>query len=66
MFSRDIKHYRATPRTTSEAFGPYAEYQPDLRIERRERLIDLLGMAASLIGAATLAVAIGLLVGWLG
>ena len=66
MFSRDIKHYRATPRSTSEAFGPYAEYQPDLRAERRERLIDLLCMAASLIGAATIAVAIGVMIGWLG
>lgn len=24
-FSRDIKHYAATPRTLNQAFGPYAK-----------------------------------------
>jgi hypothetical protein len=27
MFSRDNKHYRATPRTTQQAFGPYHRFQ---------------------------------------
>ena len=26
MFSRDNKHYRPTPRTLQQAFGPHAEW----------------------------------------
>lgn len=28
MFSQDPKHYRATPRTTQQAFGPYHRFTP--------------------------------------
>lgn len=28
MFSKDRKHYRPTPRTMNEAFGPYHVYRP--------------------------------------
>lgn len=61
----DMKNFGPAPRTQRDAFEKYL--QADARREfRRERLIDMLGMAGSLIGALTCAVAIGLLIGWLG
>lgn len=57
MFSNDPKHYRATPRTTGEAFGPYHNFAPSGR--RKSRLWTALGVVAC--GAV-----LGLLVGWRG
>lgn len=68
MFSRDPKHYRATPRTTQQAFGPYAEYIAE-RAERdfnRQRLIDIASMAACTLGSIACAIAIGVMMGWNG
>lgn len=57
MFSRDARHYRRTPRTISEAFGPYHRY--DVAVCRKhERLC--------LIAAVLVMAGIGLLIGWRG
>jgi hypothetical protein len=58
MFSRDAKHYRRTPRTTSEAFGPYAHYQ-----SRKQARNDIIQVALSVVA---LGVVYGLLFGWRG
>lgn len=60
MFSRDNNHYHPTPRSTQEAFGPYAEF----RAERRQRWIDVASMAACPLGAIACAAAIGVMLGW--
>jgi hypothetical protein len=58
MFSRDNRHYRATPRTIQEAFGPYHRY--DIEICRKhERLI-------ATVGALFVGIIFGLLFGWRG
>jgi len=57
MFSKDNKHYRATPRTTSEAFGPYHRFAPPA--PPVSKLWTVVGVL--LIGAA-----FGLLIGWRG
>lgn len=57
MFSRDPKHYRATPRTISEAFGPYAKFAPPPA--KRDKWLTIAGVV--LVGAA-----FGLLIGWRG
>lgn len=57
MFSRDNKHYRPTPRSINEAFGPYHRFAPPAPV------VSKLWTAAGvlLIGAA-----FGLLIGWRG
>jgi len=58
MFSRDAKHNRQTPRTISEAFGPYHRY--DVAVCRKhERLCAIAGVL--IVGAIY-----GLLIGWRG
>lgn len=57
MFSRDNKHNRPTPRTISQAFGPYHRY--DIAACRKhERLC--------LVAAIVVMALIGLLIGWRG
>jgi hypothetical protein len=58
MFSRDSKHYRPTPRTTSEAFGPYHKYQ-----SVKQARWDFIQVA---LGVIALGVVYGLLFGWRG
>jgi hypothetical protein len=58
MFSRDNKHYRPTPRTTQEAFGPYSRYQ-----SKKQARNDILQVA---LGVLALGVTYGLLFGWRG
>lgn len=43
MFSKDNRHYRATPRTVSEAFGPYHCYDNSV-CRKHERLIAVVGV----------------------
>ena len=58
MFSRDNKHYRATPRSIKEAFGPYHRY--DIAVCRKhERLV-------AAVGVVFVGVLLGLLLGWRG
>lgn len=58
MFSRDYKHYRSTPRTVQEAFGPYHRY--DIAVCRKhERLVAIAGVLG-------VGVIFGLLMGWRG
>jgi hypothetical protein len=58
MFSKDSRHYRATPRTIGEAFGPYHRY--DISVCRRhERLIAVVGVIVA-------GVLLGLAFGWRG
>jgi hypothetical protein len=59
MFSRDLKHYRATPRTTSEAFGPYHSFQQS---HRRTKL----GILCAAAGVIALGVVYGFLFAWRG
>jgi hypothetical protein len=43
MFSRDPKHYRPTPRSLNEAFGPY--HRLDIAVCRKhERLCAIVGV----------------------
>lgn len=43
MFSKDNRHYRPTPRSINEAFGPYHRY--DIAYCRKhERLIAIVGV----------------------
>lgn len=43
MFSRDNRHYRATPRSTQQAFGPYHRF--DIAVcKRHERLCAVAGV----------------------
>jgi hypothetical protein len=43
MFSRDPKHYRQTPRSIQEAFGPY--HRLDIAVCRKhERLCVIVGV----------------------
>lgn len=58
MFSRDSKHYRPTPRTTSEAFGPYHFYESKKQARR-----DVISVA---LGVIALGIVYGLLFGWRG
>lgn len=64
MFSRDARHYRSTPRTTQQAFGPYAEFRADRRAFNRQRLIDIATMAACTLGAFVCAALIGVMLAW--
>lgn len=59
MFSKDLKHYRATPRTLNEAFGPYHSF-----IEREQRVRKDILCAA--LGVIALGIVYGLLIGWRG
>lgn len=58
MFSRDFKHYRATPRTIQEAFGAYHRYDI-AHCRKHERLVAIVGVL--IVGAIY-----GLLFGWRG
>lgn len=58
MFSKDNRHYRPTPRSVSEAFGPYHCYDIDY-CRKHERLIAIAGVL--IVG-----VILGLLFGWRG
>jgi hypothetical protein len=58
MFSKDNKHYRPTPRTTQEAFGPYHRYEVSI-CKKHERLCAIAGVL--IVGAIY-----GLLIGWRG
>jgi hypothetical protein len=43
MFSRDNRHYRKTPRTVQDAFGPYHRF--DIAVcKRHERLCAIVGV----------------------
>lgn len=64
MFSRDNAHYHPTPRTTQQAFGPYAEYRAERRAFNRQRLIDIASMAACTLGAFVCAALIGVMLAW--
>jgi hypothetical protein len=58
MFSKDTKHYRATPRTIQQAFGAYHRY--DIAVcKKHERL-------CAAIGVLIVGVVFGLLIGWRG
>lgn len=59
MFSKDAKHYRRTPRTMSEAFGPYARFEDVKVCRRHQRLV-------AAVGVIVLGVIYGLLFGWRG
>ena len=59
MFSKDPKHYRATPRTVQEAFGAYHRYEEIRACRRHERLCVVAGVIV-------LGVVYGLLFGWRG
>ena len=59
MFSKDKTHYRATPRTLNEAFGPYHSFNVEYRRVRKDILCAALGVVA-------LGVVYGLLIGWRG
>lgn len=63
MFSRDPKHYRPTPRTTSEAFGPYHEF---LRDQKRLRNLEFLSNISPILGVLIVGIVYGLLFGWRG
>lgn len=58
MFSRDPKHYRPTPRTIQQAFGPYHKFEIE-KCRKHERLVITVGVIA-------LGVLFGLLFGWRG
>jgi len=55
MFSRDVKHYRPTPRTINQAFGPYHSFSP--RAYRRTQ--------AHVYMAALGVLALGIWYGWM-
>jgi hypothetical protein len=58
MFSRDNRHYRATPRTITQAFGPYHRY--DIAVcKKHERL-------CAVVGVVIVGIVFGLLIGWRG
>ena len=58
MFSKDSKHYRSTPRTVQEAFGPYHRFDVDV-CRKHERLVAIAGVIVA-------GVIFGLLFGWRG
>lgn len=58
MFSKDKQHYRATPRTTFEAFGPYHNFAPEKKI--RSSALAAAG------GVIALGILYGLLLAWRG
>lgn len=58
MFSRDSKHYRATPRTLQQAFGPYSKYDV-AHCRKHERLV-------AAVGVIFVGILLGLLLGWQG
>lgn len=58
MFSKDNRHYRATPRSIHEALGPYHRF--DIAVcKRHERLV-------ALVGVLIVGVIYGLLFAWRG
>lgn len=57
MFSQDRKHYRPTPRTMNQAFGPYAKVTP---IGHRTSKV------AVVAGVVIVGAIYGLLMGWRG
>jgi hypothetical protein len=59
MFSKDNRHYRSTPRTLNEAFGPYHSMNVEYRRVRK----DILSVA---LGVIALGIVYGLLIGWRG
>jgi hypothetical protein len=44
MFSRDPKHYRPTPRSVQQAFGPYHQLHEIRTCRRHERLCAVAGV----------------------
>lgn len=69
MFSRDNRHYRATPRSIQQAFGPHTDSfisDSDRREFNRRRWIDIASMAACTLGSIACAIAIGVMLGWQG
>lgn len=59
MFSKDNRHYRATPRTLQDAFGPYHVFHEQHRRAKSNIVCAALGVIA-------LGVIYGLLFGWRG
>ena len=59
MFSKDNRHYRPTPRTLNEAFGPYHNFQAIKTCRKHERLCVIAGVIV-------LGMVYGLLMGWRG
>ena len=60
MFSQDPKHYRSTPRTTQQAFGPYSRAHFENRKHERG------GMLFTLLAIVVIGVYFGLLLAWRG
>lgn len=58
MFSRDAKHYRKTPRTAIEAFGPNTDVK-DLIANDKPDLIDMICAAVGFAATAFFIVLIG-------
>lgn len=45
MFSKDNRHYRSTPRSIQQAFGPYAKLDTGVVVcKRHERLCAIVGV----------------------
>lgn len=58
MFSKDNRHYRTTPRTISEAFGPYHRF--DIAYCRKWE------KRTAIAGVLIAGIFFGLLMGWRG
>jgi hypothetical protein len=58
MFSRDAKHYRQTPRSLQQAFGPNTDVK-DLIANDKPDLIDMICAAAGIAGTVVFVVLIG-------
>jgi hypothetical protein len=61
MFSKDIKHYRPTPRTIQDVFGPY----------HQSRIIEIgyrrkFDRAFTVLGTLAAGIILGLLCAWRG
>lgn len=44
MFSKDKRHYRPTPRTLNDAFGPYSRLEPLHIRDRFDRMSTVVGV----------------------
>ncbi len=60
MFSQDPKHYRSTPRTTQQAFGPYSR----AHFENRKR--ECWSMLLTVVTIVVIGAYFGLLLAWRG
>lgn len=58
MFSRDAKHYRKTPRSLQQAFGPNTDVK-DLIANDKPDLIDMICAAVGFTATAFFIVLIG-------